>query len=234
MLHPIIGYGLRGCLWYQGESNYTQPARYLKLFPALVAGWRSLWGIGDFPFYYAQIAPYDYRLLHETKYINAAYIRDAQRRLEKNLPKVGLISLLYAGDSACIHPSWKAAAGQRFAMLALEDTYGVHTPGLRSPSLSKVSQDGKTLRLEFDPAPLGLSTFGVALTGFEVAGADENYYPASARIIRGVVEVSSSKVVQPVFVRYGFGDFVRGCLKGVNGLPVPSFCTDNWPSRMGD
>jgi len=228
MLRPVIGYGMRGCIWYQGESNYIWPDRYKELFPSMVNDWRKLWDQGDFPFYYAQIAPYDYSILKEENYINSAYMRDAQRVVESVIPNSGMVVLLDAGDSLSIHPRDKAKVGERFAMLALSKTYGVQTPGMSSPRYKSMEIKGNEIELSFDEAPVGLSTFGKDLTDFEVAGNDSVFHPAKARIEKAKVIVTSQDTVPPVAVRYGFRDFVRGNLKGANGLPVSSFRTDDW------
>jgi len=228
MLHPIIGYGIRGCLWYQGESNYMQPERYAHLFSTMVNNWRQLWGQGSFPFYYAQIAPFDYGILQEKGYVNSAFLRDAQRLAEDSIANSGMIVLLDAGDSLCIHPRDKSIVGERFAMLALSRTYAEKIPGMASPRYRSLEIKGNEAVLTFDEASLGLSSFGQPLTGFEVAGTDSLFYPAKARIDRARVIVTAEAVQEPVAVRYGFRDFIVGKLKGTNGLPVSSFRTDDW------
>lgn len=223
MLNPLIGYAIKGCLWYQGESNYQHPDQYADRFAALVADWRTRWGQGDFPFYYAQIAPYDYRILKEAGYVNSAYLREAQRLAESTIPASGMIVLLDEGDSTCIHPGNKAAVGERFALLALAKTYGWSSNGLLSPKVKDVTFEGAQAIIRFDEAPVGLSTFGKSLTGFELAGSDSLFHPATAVINKGGVVVTSTAVSQPVAVRYGFTDYLKGSLKGANGLPVSSF-----------
>lgn len=223
MLHPIIGYAIRGCLWYQGESNYQHPDQYTERFAAMVADWRTRWGQGDFPFYYAQIAPYDYRLLQESDYVNAAHLREAQRLAEFRIPAAGMIVLLDVGDSTCIHPGYKAAVGERFAWLALAKTYGWPSKGMLSPRVSTLRVEGNQAIVTFEEAPVGLSTFGEPLRGFELAGPDGVFHPAVAVIEQGKVRVTSSLVPAPVALRYGFTDYLKGSLKGTNGLPVSSF-----------
>lgn len=228
MINPVVGYSIKGCIWYQGESNYIWPERYKSLFPDMVADWRKIWGQGDFPFYYAQIAPYDYRILKESNYLNSAYIRDVQRQIEPLIKNSGMVVLLDAGDSAFIHPSRKDIAGERFAMMALQKTYGLKTPGMLSPVYSSYVVNGKEVEISFDNSPFGLNTFGSRLTDFEIAGDDKVFYEANARISAGKVIVYSEKVEKPVAVRYGFKDYVKGVLKGANGMPVGTFRTDNW------
>lgn len=225
MLHPIIGYGIKGCLWYQGESNYVWPERYMTLFPMMIKDWREQWKQGDFPFYYAQIAPYDYSILKESNYRNSALMRESQRRIEPDLKNSGMIVLLDAGDSICIHPGDKKTVGERFATMALTRTYGLKTINMNSPKYKSMEIKGNEIEISFDDAPNGLSTFGLPLTDFEIAGADSVFHPARARISAAKVLVSSSEVLNPVNVRYAYKDYVKGVLKGVNGMPVSSFST---------
>jgi sialate O-acetylesterase len=228
MLHPLVGLGIRGCIWYQGESNYTHPERYEKIFPKLVQDWRAVWGQGDFPFYYAQIAPYDYRILNDSGYVNSAYQRDAQRKAESLIPHSGMIVLMDAGDSLTIHPRNKRIPGERFALMALAKTYGMKGIGYASPRFRDMEIKGAEVTLNFDEAPVGLTSWGREMRAFEVAGADRVFHPAKAKISGGKVLVSSVDVPNPVAVRYAFHDYVNGELFGNNGLPVSSFRTDNW------
>lgn len=228
MLHPLIGYGIKGVIWYQGESNYTKPERYERVFPKMVSEWRLLWGQGEFPFYYAQIAPFDYPSLKDSGYVNSALLRDAQRRVETLIPNSGMAVLLDAGDSLTIHPRNKKLPGERLALLALAKTYGLKGFGFASPKYQSMEVKGSEVTLTFTDAPLGLTSFGKPLAAFEMAGEDRVFHPASAKISAGKVVVSSPKVPQPVAVRYAFNDFVVGSLFGTNGLPVSSFRTDTW------
>lgn len=228
MLHPIIGYGIRGCIWYQGESNYTRPFSYEKVFTTLIDDWRNIWGQGDYPFYYAEIAPFDYARLNEKDYVNSAYIRDAQRKSESKIKNSGMIVLLDAGDEKTIHPMNKVLPGERFALMALAKTYGMKGIGYASPKFKSMEvKDGKAT-LFFDDAPNGLSSFGKDLDLFEIAGSDRIFHPAEAKINNGKVIVSCKDVTEPVAVRYAFKDYVKGNLFGTDGLPVSSFRTDDW------
>ncbi|MET0394017.1 MAG: sialate O-acetylesterase [Chitinophagaceae bacterium] len=231
MLHPFLGYGIRGCIWYQGESNYERPDQYEKLFPAMVRQWREEAGLGDFPFYYAQIAPYNYAQLPPYnsggKY-NSAYLRDAQRKALTAIPNSGMIVLLDIGEENNIHPANKEAGGKRLAYLALAKTYGLKGFGYTSPSLDSLLVNGNIATIRFKDAPNGLTSFGKPLSNFEIAGADKIFRPAKAVISRGMVLVSSPEVKEPVAVRYAFRDFVTGDLFSTEGFPVSSFRTDDW------
>ena len=231
MLHPIIGYGMRGCLWYQGESNYDNPDMYESLFPAMVKEWRSLWGRGEFPFYFAQIAPYNYAQLPPYRVggkYNSAFLRDAQRKALDKIPNSGMAVLLDAGEENNIHPANKEVAGMRLALLALRKTYGRKGFGFESPLYDTVSIAGGIAEVKFKNAPNWLTSYGKELATFEIAGKDKVFYPAKAVINKASVLVSSPQVKEPLAVRYAFKDFTKGDLYSTEGLPVSSFRTDNW------
>lgn len=231
MLYPVVGFGIRGAIWYQGESNYDRPDRYEDLFPAMVAAWRSAWGIGEFPFFYAQIAPYNYAQLppYRTggKY-NSAFVRDAQRKSVHKIPNSGMAVLMDIGEENSIHPANKEVGGIRLAYLALGNTYGIKGFGYISPAYESIDiKDNKAI-LKFEGAANGLTSFGKPLTLFEISGADKQFYPAKAILSGSSITVSAEQVKVPVAVRYAFKDFVNGELFGNDGLPISSFRTDNW------
>lgn len=229
MLYPVIGYGIKGAIWYQGESNYERPQRYEDLFPTMVSSWRQHWDNGEFPFYYAQIAPYNYSLIAKpgTNY-NSAYLRDAQRKSLSKIPNSGMAVLMDIGEENSIHPANKKQGGQRLAYIALAQTYGIKGFGALSPAYESLSIEKNTATLKFQNVPNGLTSFGKALSLFEIAGADHKFYPAKATIKGSSIIVSAEEVKAPVAVRYAFKDFVTGDLFGNDGLPVSSFRTDNW------
>jgi sialate O-acetylesterase len=234
MLNPVVGYTIKGCIWYQGESNYEAPDRYEKLFPAMVQSWRKAWGIGDFPFYYAQIAPFDYAALppyrQGGKY-NSAFLRDAQRKCESAIPNVAMAVLVDQGEENCIHPAGKHIVGERLGLQALAKAYGLSGFASASPTYKEMKVISDTVTVYFDKAALGLTSYGREITLFEVAGADKKFHPAKATINSGKyasVTLTCPEVKAPVAVRYAFKDFVVGELFGVEGLPVSSFRTDAW------
>jgi sialate O-acetylesterase len=231
MLNPVIGYEIKGCIWYQGESNYERPDQYEILFPAMVKRWRELWKQGDFPFYYVQIAPYDYTQLPPYKTggkYNSAYLRDAQRKSLKLIPNSGMAVLLDVGEQITIHPPRKEPVGTRLAYLALSQTYGVKGFDYASPLYKEMTVDGNRATIRFEHAENGLTSFNKPIQNFEIAGKDKMFYPAQAVISGSVTIVSSPLVKEPVAVRYAFKDFIIGDLFGTNGLPVSSFRTDDW------
>lgn len=229
MLSPVVGYGIRGCLWYQGEANVDAPDLYTQLFPSLVNDWRKKWGMGEFPFYYAQIAPFNYNK-GEGKGKNSAYLREAQTACLKLIPSSGMIILTDIGDARTIHPMEKEAVGNRFAYMALGRTYGKKGFPTTGPLYKSMQTEGNKITLSFDEMGKGLTTYRQQLTGFEVAGEDKVFHPANARFGKDAqtVIVSSPEVEQPVAVRYAFKDYIKGTLYNMSGLPASSFRTDNW------
>ena len=231
MIHPIMGYTIKGCIWYQGESNQDRPDQYEKLFPAMISLWRKEWGQNEFPFYYAQIAPYNYSQFPaatRTEKLNSAYLRDAQRKALNKIPASGMVVLMDNGEETNIHPANKEIVGKRFAYLALGDTYQFNGFAYQSPAFDSLLINGNTATIKFKNAPNGLTSFGKPVTQFEIAGSDKRFYPATAIIRNGTIQVSHPLVTSPVAVRYAFKDFIIGELFSTEGFPVSSFRTDDW------
>ena len=231
MLAPVIGYGIKGALWYQGESNVDRTLTYQSLFTTMVKEWREKWGVGEFPFYYMQIAPFQYKDLTPNSKApdnQSAYLREAQRSALKTIPNSGMAVLMDLGEERSIHPANKKQGGQRLAYLALAQTYGLKGFGYASPNYDSFTVEDGTATVKFVNTPNGLTSFGKELAEFEIAGADHKFYPASAKIAGSSVKVSSVKVKTPMAVRYAFKDFVVGDLFSNEGLPVSSFKTDDW------
>lgn len=228
MLNPVIGYGMKGVIWYQGETNYIEPDRYEELFPTMVEEWRNLWGLGEFPFYYAQIAPHDYSVYGHEETWNSAFLRDAQRKAMTKIPNSGMAVLMDLGEKDCIHPSDKKTGGERLALWALGQTYGVRDFSFKSPAYKALELKGGQIIVSFDNASNGLTTFGKELTGFEIAGENKVFYPADTYLRAKSVVLSSPHVEKPIAVRYAFKDFIVGTLYGTDGLPVSSFRSDDW------
>jgi len=232
MLNPVIGYGIKGAIWYQGETNYVNADDYSRLFPAMVKEWRSLWELGNFPFYFAQIAPFNYKIYkpdvaYQEKY-NSAYLREAQLKSLDTITNSGMAVLLDIGEEYCIHPSDKKTGGDRLAYLALNKTYGIEGIGADCPVYKAMEIKDSLAILSFDKIPNGLTSFGKEITSFEIAGSDKVFYPAKAQLKSKSVIVSSPMVKEPIAVRYAFKDFVIGELFSTEGIPVSSFRTDNW------
>lgn len=230
MLHPLIGLSMRGVIWYQGEDNYNRAHTYADMFSALIRGWRKDWQQGDFPFYYCQIAPYDYGIITEPgkKVINSAYLREQQAMVERRVENTGMAVLLDAGMEKGIHPAKKRVAGERLARLALVKTYGLEGVTAESPYYAGMEVKNDTVIVSFERAPMWINCKDRFESGnFQVAGEDRIFYPAKAWIQRSKMYVKSEKVPHPVAVRYGFKNYVEGDLYGED-LPVSSFRSDDW------
>lgn len=225
MLRPLVGLTMRGAIWYQGEDNVNRAASYARLLQHMVAGWRHDWQQGDFPFYYCQIAPYDYSLIQWD--YNSAYLREQQLMAEQLIPNSRMAVLMDAGLKYGIHPRQKRTAGERLALLALSHTYGVQ--GLPDFATYKaVEWKGDTAVISFDRSREWVYfAHGPHSDNFEIAGADRRFHPAKAWIERNHVYVCSPEVQHPQAVRYAFHDWAEGDLCH-DGLPVSSFRTDHW------
>lgn len=227
MISPIAGYGMRGVIWYQGEANRNEPAQYQQLISGLIENWRSVWGSGDFPFYYVQIAPFDYGPTG----LNSAYLREAQLKASTAIPNIGMACIMETGEKDIIHPANKKTAGDRLAYLALVKTYGKKGFACDGPVLKEMKVEGSIVKLTFDNAVNGLTSLGKELSCFEIAGANKRFHPASAFITDTGISLSSPYVAEPVAVRYAFKDFIVGDLFNTEGLPASSFRTDTWEQK---
>jgi len=224
MINPLVGYGIKGAIWYQGESNRNEAANYLKLLPGMVKNWRTLWNIGDFPFYYVQIAPYD----NGPTGLNSAFLREAQLKAVDALPNMGMASIMDIGEKDIIHPANKKAGSDRLAYLALSNTYLKKGFASSGPVLKEMTITGSVIKLTFNNAVNGLTSYGKELSCFEVAGANKRFFPAKAFLLGNGVTIFCPSVSVPVAVRYAFKDFIIGDLFNTEGLPASSFRTDTW------
>lgn len=223
MINPLVGYGMRGVIWYQGEHNRNEPENYVHYMKGIVENWRELWDIGEFPFYWCQIAPFGY---HNS--LNTAFIREAQYKASTITPNTGMACLMDIGEESSIHPANKETVGDRLAYWALAKTYGMSGFAFSGPVYKKMEINGSTVKLAFNHAENGLTTFGKPLVNFTIAGEDKKFYPANATLTRQGLFVSSPQVAIPVAVRYAWKDFVVGELFNTEGLPASSFRTDDW------
>lgn len=226
MLHPLIGFSMRGVIWYQGEDNVTRYSTYADMLTTMIGGWRSVWKQGDFPFYFCQIAPYDYKLINYT--VNSAFLREQQSKAELMNPNCGMAVLMDVGMDFGIHPRKKYQAGMRLALLALDKTYGVEGLTSESAYYDKMEIKGDTAVISFKRADMWIyGAKGYKSDLFEIAGEDRIFHPAKAWIERSKVYVKCDSVKTPVAVRYAFKDWADGDLF-CDGLPISSFRTDNW------
>lgn len=226
-LKPLIGYGIRGAIWYQGEDNVPRYDFYAPLMARMIQGWRSEWKQGDFPFYYCQIAPFDYSVTDWALY-NSALLREQQQKVETMVENCRMAVLMDTGIKDVIHPRKKRLAGERLAILALSNTYDIK--GL--PDFAKYKEvefKNDTAVVAFDRSKEWVYfENGSTSENFEIAGSDKVFHPATkVWVNRNRVYVICNDVKKPVAVRYAFKDWVVGDLMH-DGLPVSSFRSDNW------
>ena len=238
MIAPLVNYSIRGFIWYQGESNVPRYSTYADKMVALIKFWRTLWADNNMPFFYAEIAPYNYaanRLDLTEAQINAALLREQQARVMGMINNVGMVctnDLVYPYERDEIHPSTKLEVAIRFSYWALHNTYGF------GDAVSVIGPRYKSMKVDKGRAILSFTGVdGEGLTvkgdiiGFEIAGSDRVFYPA--RAVKGFpnvteLTVSSDKVPEPVAVRYCFKNFSIGNVGNVYGQPMVPFRTDNW------
>ena len=216
---------MKGAIWYQGEDNVPRYDYYAPLLKTMVEGWRSDWKQGDFPFYYCQIAPYDYSLID---WKDSQYLREQQAKAETMISNARMAVLMDAGLEYGIHPRKKRQAGERLAILALANTYDVK--GLPDfATYKEVTFQNDTAVVAFDRSKEWVYfEHGTTSNNFEIAGSDKVFHPATkVWVSRNRVYVTCDAVKQPVAIRYAFKDWADGDLMH-DGLPVSSFRTDNW------
>ena len=217
LVSPIIPYAIRGALWYQGETNHWDGMLYADKTKALVAGWRQLWGEGDFPYYYVQIAPYNYG--NEDPYVLARFW-EAQLACQA-IPNTGMARTNDIGDINDIHPKNKQEVGRRLALWALAKTYGKTDVVCEGPTFKEMSQEPGALRVRFANVGSGLvSRDGKPLNWFEIIGQDTDFVKADARIDGDSVVLTSPEVKQPVAMRFGWHRNAEMNLSNKEGLPA--------------
>jgi sialate O-acetylesterase len=226
-INPFTNFTIKGFLWYQGESNKNNADLYAKLMPAFVKDLRSRWGVGEFPFYYVQIAPYNYDGADKT---SAARLREVQTQHMNDIPNSGMVTTLDIGNPIFIHPVEKQTVGERLALWALGATYGKKGFGYAAPIFKSMEIKDAKIYIDFKNADQGISPMWTPLKGFEIAGEDKIFYPANAEIETSTTRlaVSSEKVAKPVAVRYAFKNYAEASIFGITGIPAAPFRTDDW------
>jgi len=227
MIHPLIPYGIRGAIWYQGESNAGVAWHYRTLFPAMIKDWREEWKEGDFPFLFVQLAPF-MPINHEPMDSQWAELRDAQLHTMLTVPNTGMAVITDVGDEKDIHPKRKQPVGQRLALAARALGLGEKIE-YSGPIFDRLDIKGSEAIVHFKHAGSGLAAKGDKLTGFTIAGADRKFHNAEARIEGDEVIVSSPQVPQPVAVRFGWANHPVVNLWNNEGLPASPFRSDDFP-----
>jgi sialate O-acetylesterase len=242
MIHPFLGYAFKGVIWYQGENNVKRAVEYQKLFPALIGGWRAQFGRGDFPFYWAQLSNYDFEGANGTAW---AFLREAQT-MTLSVPNTGQAITLDIGDPGNVHLHNKQEVGRRLALIALARTYGFKDIVDAGPIFDHADLTANPVKVYFRNADSGLAQLPLkvirnpavpaespsGLGGFELAGEDQVFHPAEARLSddHNFVAVTCPAVSKPVALRYAWRNDPKNLVLGNQaGLPAAPFRTDSWP-----
>jgi sialate O-acetylesterase len=226
MIHPLLKFGIKGAIWYQGESNAGQAYRYRVLFPAMIKSWRDRWGQGEFPFLFVQLAPF-MKIDDQPQDSNWAELREAQLMTLSKSPNTAMAVITDVGDEKDIHPKPKKPVGERLALAARALAYGEKIE-YSGPIFESMTTSGDRAILRFKHADEGLQVRGEKLTGFAIAGEDKKFHKAEATIEGDTVIVRSGEVSQPVAVRFGWANYPVVNLWNKAGLPASPFRTDSW------
>lgn len=232
MLHPIVNYTARGFIWYQGETNIGQSNIYPQLQQEMVRTWRSNWGDVEnkMPFFFAEIAPWHYG---DSEGVVRAHFVEGQKRAAEITPNSYMIATADVGNELCIHPAQKKEVGERFALSAYKNCYGLTYEEVDFPEIDRFEfEDGKAYVHFKGYMGIGASggTFGDPIVGFELAGDDGVFHSAKAVVNEHspVVVVESKEVEQPKEVRYAFRNYIKANLVNIYGVALPTFRSDNF------
>ncbi|BCM92022.1 hypothetical protein IAD21_03901 [Abditibacteriota bacterium] len=222
MIAPLEPYGIKGAIWYQGESNASRPEQYSRLLPTLIRDWRKQFD-SPLPFHIVQLAgfmaPDDTPSNNEWPRLRAAQMKTAQ-----TVERTGIAITTDVGDEKDIHPKDKQDVGLRLALSALAQDYGRKVE-YSGPTVKSVTPQGESVAVSFDHAEGGLSLKGDTSRVFAVAGADLNWFWATPRTEGNRVILTSPVVSKPVYVRYAWSNLPRATLYNGAGLPAPPFQT---------
>ena len=224
MIAPLVPFGIKGAIWYQGESNAGRGKQYQTLLPTMIKDWRNRFGVGDFPFFIVQLA--NFMAPHDQPGESAwAELREAQSLTAQTLPKTGLAVAIDIGDAADIHPKNKQEVGRRLALAAQGIAYGDKIE-YSGPIYDSMKIEGGKIRLKFTHAAGIAAKGGAKLLGFAIAGADKKFVWADAVIDGQDVVISAATVEKPSAARYNWADNPNGNLVNAAGLPAVPFRTD--------
>jgi sialate O-acetylesterase len=229
MIHPLVPFAIRGAIWYQGEANVGQGMQYNTRMKALIQGWRTAWGQGDFPFLFVQLAPFDYggvaTRLPELWEAQAATLA---------FPNTGMaVTTDLVASRKDIHPPNKQDVGKRLALWALANTYHQSDKAYSGPLYESSKAEPNEIRVKFKHADGGLvARDGKPLTWFSIAAADKKFFPAEVVIDGESVVVRSPHVANPVAVRFGWHQLADPNLTNKAGLPASPFRTDTWSDAV--
>lgn len=223
MIAPFVPYGIAGAIWYQGESNCDNYAVYSQLMKTLIENWRADFK-KDFPFYLVQIAPYTYGDKGTSE-----YLREQQDLVTKTVPNTGMVVISDLVDNIKdIHPKNKLDVGKRLANLALTETYKQNVGAYKSPAYQSMQIEMNIVRLNFSNVMTGMKCTGKTPAKFQIAGDDQKFVEATAKIEGNTIVLSSKLVKTPVAVRFCFDDTSMPDVFSSEGLPLAPFRTDRW------
>jgi sialate O-acetylesterase len=228
VVYPTLGYGMKGVIWYQGETNASRAYEYAQLFPFLIEQWRKEWQQGDFPFYWVQLANF---MAEKPEPGDSAWaeLRESQTKT-MTLPNTGQCVIIDLGEGNNIHPKNKHDVAARLVRWALVKDYGLKFP-YRSPEYKSMDIEGNKAVITLDLFGSSLRPFGVTeARGFAICGEDKAWHWAKGTILPGdKIEVSCDQVEKPIAVRYAWADNPVCNLFSKDGLPVTPFRTDDFP-----
>lgn len=225
MVHPFVPYGIRGAIWYQGESNVGRAVQYRKLFPAMIADWRKQFGQGNFPFLFVQLAPYNYNPA------NIELPEQWESQLKTlSVPNTGMCVTTDITDLKDIHPRNKQDVGKRLALWALANTYEKTGLVFSGPLYESSKVEGNKIRVKFKHVGGGLvAEGGKPLSNFTIAGEDKKFVEAKATIDGDSIVVEGEGVANPVAVRFAWHGSALPNFFNKEGLPASPFRTDEFP-----
>jgi len=213
MINPLVPFSIKGVIWYQGESNSNRSEDYTAVFSNMIFAWRKEWNLGNFPFYFVQIAPH---------YKQSPMIREAQLNTLSQVKNSGMVVITDVGDSTDIHPRNKKVPAIRLAKWALVEQYGKNIEK-SGPIFKKANFQKEKATVEFDYTSEGLYCPDLEIRGFEIAGEDGKFHRAIAKIVNNSIEAYAPEVKEPLYIRYGWDNFFRVNLYNKAGLPASPF-----------
>ncbi len=229
MIAPVTNYGVRGILWYQGESNVANADQYERLFQLLVEGWREAWDRPELPFIYAQISACGEKFNPEISMWSR--LREAQLEASRSIPHTAMVQTLDHGDCDNVHPSAKLPVAERMFAAAEQIIFGKEVV-YSGPLYRSYEIDDSSVVISFEHVHGGLTKSPNPLRGFHIAGEDRIFYPAKAVISGDKVHVSHPRIQDPAAVRYAWADCPEATLFNKEGLPASSFRTDDWDEAV--
>jgi sialate O-acetylesterase len=233
MIHPLIPFSIKGFLWYQGESNcfLNENIRYAYKFKTLIDSWRNDWNNKKLPFFFVQIAPFDYSASKDVRPHNTEDLPEfwESQALALHLPNTAMITITDLVDSIVdLHPGYKWEVGRRLSLVALNKAYGDKEIICSGPSYKQMKIIKNKIEVTFTNTGSGLSSRdGKPLNWFSIAGADGKFVPAKAVIQGNKVIVSSDEVTRPRFVRFGWNEVAQSNFINKEGLPAVPFRSNN-------